>query len=183
MRSLQPTTAALGALLLFGAVSACSTSTDSTPPASSAPAAAAPAQAPAAPRDPRLLADDLPLLPDGVTMAVRPVEVVRATYEFAARHPEVLSYVPCFCGCERGGHKGNHDCFVSSRDASGRVTGWEAHALGCEICIDVAQRAMQMHNAGASVAAIRTAIDKEYAGSPFQTPTPKPRAGGTHDHQ
>ena len=26
---------------------------------------------------------------------------------FAAEHPEILSYVPCFCGCERAGHRGN----------------------------------------------------------------------------
>jgi Protein of unknown function with PCYCGC motif len=184
MRSHLSTISAIGTIVLLGAVAACSTSTDSAPPAASTPAASAvPAQPAPAPRDPRVLAEDLPPLPDGVTMAVRPVEVVRATYEFAARHPEVLTYVPCFCGCERGGHKGNEDCFVSSRNASGRVTGWEAHALGCEICIDVAQRAMQMHNAGASVSAIRAAIDKEYAGSPFETPTPRPKAGGMHDHQ
>ena len=32
--------------------------------------------------------------------------------------------------------------------------------MGCEICIDIATEAMQMHNAGASVAAIRAAIDE-----------------------
>src|SRR5262249_27686488 len=37
---------------------------------------------------------------------------INAAYRFAAEHPEVLSYVPCFCGCERGGHRGNEDCFV-----------------------------------------------------------------------
>ena len=30
-----------------------------------------------------------------------PAEVVTAAYQFAAEHPEVLSYVPCFCGCEQ----------------------------------------------------------------------------------
>src|SRR5690349_8751014 len=28
----------------------------------------------------------------------RSPEVIRAAYTFAAEHPEVLSYVPCFCG-------------------------------------------------------------------------------------
>ena len=37
-------------------------------------------------------------------------------YEFAARHPEVMKFVPCFCGCERGGHKDNHDCFVMTQE-------------------------------------------------------------------
>ncbi len=30
----------------------------------------------------------------------RSTEVVTAAYKFAAEHPEILSYVPCFCGCE-----------------------------------------------------------------------------------
>ena len=122
---------------------------------------------------------DLPPLPPGVNIAVRPPEVVRATYEFAARHPEVLQYIPCFCGCERAGHGDNDDCFVARRNAKGQVTEWETHALDCEICIDVAQQAMQMHNSGASVSAIRAAIEKKYAtiGGPH-TPTPMP----AHNH-
>lgn len=133
--------------------------------------------------DPRYLAADLPLLPTGVVAAVRPVTVMRATYEFAARHPEVMHYVPCFCGCEKGGHKDNHDCFVSARSADGKVTGWEGHALSCEVCVDVAYQAWQMHNTGASVSAIRDAIEKKFAGFPGgHTPTPMPKRGGTsHD--
>jgi len=99
--------------------------------------------------------------------------VVAAVYEFAARHPEVLQYVPCFCGCERHGHNGNHDCFVKSRDANGRVT-WDSHGYGCAVCIDVARDAMQMFNSGASLTAIRAAIDKKYGASSM--PTPKPPA-------
>src|SRR5437899_2009662 len=34
----------------------------------------------------------------------RSAEVVAAAYKFAAEHPEVLSYIPCFCGCEHSGH-------------------------------------------------------------------------------
>ena len=48
------------------------------------------------------------------------MEIVRAVYVFAAKHPEVLSYVPCFCGCETRGHKHNDDCFVAARDAQGK---------------------------------------------------------------
>jgi hypothetical protein len=49
----------------------------------------------------------------------RPIEQVRAMYAFAARHPEVLKYMPCYCGCEIGGHKNVRDCFVRGRDADG----------------------------------------------------------------
>ena len=45
----------------------------------------------------------------------RPPEVIRATYKFAAEHPEVLNYVPCFCGCDKSGHRSSEDCFVKSR--------------------------------------------------------------------
>lgn len=162
------------------ALSACSSpQTAGAPAASSAPAVPA-TQAPAPQADPRFLASDLPLLPDNVGMAVRPVAVVRAAYEFAARHPEVMKYVPCFCGCERGGHQDNHDCFVGNRSADNRVTGWESHGMVCEVCIDVATQARQMHNSGASVPAIRDAIEKTYAPHyEGHTPTPMPKRGGT----
>ena len=58
-----------------------------------------------------------------------PPDVVRAVYEFAARRPDVLRYVPCFCGCERNGHKANEDCFISARAADGRPD-WDTHGLG-----------------------------------------------------
>lgn len=70
----------------------------------------------------------LPPLPFSDFPAVRPPEVIRAVYEFAARHPEVLRYVPCYCGCERQGHVGNDDCFIASRDAQGNVT-WDPHGM------------------------------------------------------
>jgi len=107
----------------------------------------------------------------------RPVSVVQSVYEFAARHPEVLQYVPCYCGCENLGHKGNHECFVKRRAADGRVLEWEPHGSGCTICVDVARDAMLMFNSGASVTAIRTAIDSKYGTRyPSSTPTPKPQA-------
>ena len=105
------------------------------------------------------------------------METVRAVYRFAAEHPEVLSYVPCFCGCERGGHRGNDDCFVKARNAQGDVTEWEPHGLDCAVCLDVANEAMQMHRSGASVRDIRAAIEKKWASpSAGHTPTPMPPA-------
>jgi len=119
----------------------------------------------------------LPPLPRVGYAPARPMEVVQQVFEFAARHPEVLSYVPCYCGCEnpRLGHKGNHDCFVKSRAANGMVTEWEPHGIGCQICIDVGREAMLLFNSGASVTSIRAAIEKKY-GAYFgsSTPTPKP---------
>ena len=121
---------------------------------------------------------NLPPLPFQAYAPPRPMETVRAVYRFAAEHPEVLSYVPCFCGCERGGHKGNDDCFVKARNAQGDVTEWEPHGLDCAVCIDVANEAMQMTRSGASVTDIRKVIEAKWnrPGS-GHTPTPMPHAG------
>lgn len=150
-------------------------SSEVTVPPGQSVASTQPAQTPAP--DPRFLAADLPLLPEGVDRGVMPLPVVRAAYEFAARHPEVMNYMPCFCGCERAGHKGNHDCFVSGRDGK-KITSWEPHGLVCEICLLVAQQAEQMHNSGSSLKDIRAAIEAKYATISFErghhTPTPPP---------
>jgi hypothetical protein len=108
----------------------------------------------------------------------RSPEIITATYKFAAEHPEVLSYVPCFCGCERSGHRGNEDCFVQKRGPNGDVTEWTEHGMECTVCLDVAQQAMQMHASGASVRDIRAAVEKRWASQSAQshthTPTPEP---------
>src|SRR5262245_45851486 len=109
----------------------------SAPPPAQPPATPAPEPAPAgdASRNegdtpPAITDADLPPLPVTPFPAARPAEVVRSVYSFAAKHPEVLSKVPCFCGCERMGHRQNDDCFVAARDARGRVTAWEPHGVG-----------------------------------------------------
>ena len=72
----------------------------------------------------------LPPLPLVRFPAARPPEVLRSVYEFAANNPEVLNYVPCFCGCENFGHVSSHDCFVDHRNQDGQVVAWEAHGMG-----------------------------------------------------
>ncbi len=119
----------------------------------------------------------LPPLPVQAYAPPRPPEVVRAAYVFAAEHPEILSYVPCFCGCERGGHKGNDDCFVARRAENGDVVEWEPHGLDCAVCIDVATYAKTLHSSGASLNDIRNAVEQRWAGAAAHgthTPTPLP---------
>jgi hypothetical protein len=77
---------------------------------------------------PLAYAGELPPFPTSPYPAPRPPEVIQAVYTFAARHPEVLHYVPCFCGCQRMGHSDNDDCFIKSREANGRPT-WEPHGM------------------------------------------------------
>ena len=116
---------------------------------------------------------ELPAYPLG-----RSPEVITAAYRFAAEHPEVLTYVPCFCGCERSGHRGNEDCFVKSRAANGDVSQWEPHGMECNVCVDVATQAKQMYSSGASVRDIRAAVEQKWASQAAEmhthTPTPQP---------
>ncbi|SFA80798.1 Protein of unknown function with PCYCGC motif-containing protein [Bacillus sp. UNCCL13] len=38
---------------------------------------------------------------------------VLEAYQFAVSNPEVLNYMPCYCGCyEEDGHTSNTNCFV-----------------------------------------------------------------------
>ena len=136
-----------------------------------APAARAVVPQKAAPAGP------LPPLPKVSFEPSAPMAVVQQVYEFAARHPEVLQYMPCYCGCERVGHGGNHDCFVKSRASNGRITEWDAHGIGCAVCLNVGFRAMTLFNQNKTVAEIRATIDKEVGSKyPSSTPTPVPPA-------
>src|SRR5579871_4746649 len=101
-------------------IAACSSPADAPQKAASPPQAAATSaasgaapQAPmlAAPSGPRFLEAGLPLLPDNLPYAVRPLDYEKSVFSFAAHHSEVLRYIPCFCGCERMGHHANDECF------------------------------------------------------------------------
>ncbi len=117
-----------------------------------------------------------PPLPAMGFAPVRPMNIVRATYDFAAQHPEILSFVPCYCGCGADGHKANDSCFVARRDARGNVLEWDTHGFGCTICVDVAREAMQLYSSGADVHSIRAAIEKKWTpgNAAGKTPTPFP---------
>lgn len=52
---------------------------------------------------------------------------VQEAYRYAAGHPEVLQYIPCYCGCGNIGHRHNGNCYVQERHADGRIT-FTSHA-------------------------------------------------------
>ena len=119
---------------------------------------------------------DMPMIELGGYTPSRPMEVLRDAHIFTADHPEVASYVPCYCGCGSAGHKNNADCFVKDRDEQGRVTEWEPHGVACAVCIDIAVDSMKMRNSGASVTAIRKKVQNDYRPHfpNSETPTPAP---------
>ena len=128
--------AGAGAFFLLGgdraAVAPGQTGETPSVPASS-PAAAGTAAAPASPA-PQFTSEDLEGLPmpplPYVPQTAGPADLMRQAYVFAARNPDVLDYVPCYCGCgQTDGHVGNTDCFVESRAPNGAVTEWDIHGM------------------------------------------------------
>ncbi|MEE2792923.1 MAG: PCYCGC motif-containing (lipo)protein [Acidobacteriota bacterium] len=75
--------------------------------------------------------DDLPMPPlPYMNQTAGPPELMRQAYVFAARNPDILDYVPCYCGCgQTDGHVGNTDCFVESRAPNGQVLEWAPHGM------------------------------------------------------
>ena len=127
--------AGAGAFLLSGADPA---ETVSDPAHEASSATASPVNAPAAAASesaaPQFTSEDLAGLPmpplPYVPQTAGPVDLMRQAYVFAARNPDVLSYVPCYCGCGMSdGHQSNVDCFVESRAPNGAVTEWDVHGM------------------------------------------------------
>lgn len=91
---------------------------------------------------------------------------VAMAYRFAAAAPDVLQQLPCYCGCGPMGHASNYACFW---DEQGK---FDPHALGCGICVDIAEDARRGLQQGLSLADIRSQVDADYSrfGPPTDTP-------------
>jgi hypothetical protein len=70
------------------------------------------------------LAPDSALPPE---LRQSPPEVQEA-YRFALANPEVLEFVPCYCGCGSAGHMNNRMCYIRSQGEDGKVI-FDSHAL------------------------------------------------------
>lgn len=67
-------------------------------------------------------------LPDFVNGPTVPKGTAEA-YQFAVDNPDVLKYIPCYCGCGKlEGHDSNLDCFIKS--GSGNDIVFDKHAAG-----------------------------------------------------
>lgn len=110
------------------------------------------------------LAESLELAPlEGMPAEVQEAPAtVRQAYQFAAANPEVLSSIPCYCGCGSMGHTSNYACYVSGTDENGSTV-FDAHALACSICVDITQDVMRLLREGKSPQEARAYIDSTYA--------------------
>ena len=90
-----------------------------------------------------------------------PVAVQQA-YQFNVANPELMTQLPCYCGCGAMGHTSNYSCYVSGVDTDGKVK-YDTHALGCSICVDITQDAMRLLQQGKTVPEIKAYVDQTYA--------------------
>ena len=90
-----------------------------------------------------------------------PVTVTQA-YQFAVANQEILSQLPCYCGCGGMGHTSNYSCYLAGEDENGGLT-FDGHALGCSLCVDITQDAMRMLEEGKTTGEIRAYVDQTYS--------------------
>ena len=100
---------------------------------------------------------------DGMPADVQNAPVlVQQAYQFNVANPDVMTQIPCYCGCGAMGHTSNYSCYVSGVDADGKVI-IDAHALGCSICVDITQDTMRLYKQGKTVPEIKAFVDQTYA--------------------
>ena len=99
------------------------------------------------------------MMPDEVKSAP---PVTQQAYQFAVANPDVMTHIPCYCGCGAMGHTSNYSCYVESVDGAGSVK-FDGHALGCSICVDITQDALRLSQQGKSPQDIKAYVDKTYS--------------------
>lgn len=87
---------------------------------------------------------------------------VREAYQFAIANPDALKNVPCYCGCGAIGHTSNYSCYIKATKGDGTPV-FDDHALGCSICVDIAQDVLRLTKEGKSPGDIRAAIVSTYS--------------------
>jgi hypothetical protein len=99
----------------------------------------------------------------GLPLEVQSAPVtVKQAYQFAVANPEILSQLPCYCGCGGMGHTSNYSCYIAGEGENGGLT-FDNHALGCSICVDITQDAMRMLDEGKTTTEIGAYVDQTYS--------------------
>lgn len=92
-------------------------------------------------------------------------------YAYALANPDVLTYIPCTCGCGSMGHLSNYNCYVRAVSPGGSVA-FDPHATGCQTCVEITRAVIEMRARGTPLPEIRDAIDARFAGTPTDTEYP-----------
>jgi hypothetical protein len=174
----RPAAVALFALLLLSgpALAACSTGHSASPGTGwTAMPTMEPQATPSAPA-----AAEMPMAAAEAAWAARP-DYVRANaateeaYHFALQHPEIVQWMPCYCGCEGMGHGSNLDCYYKHGRPSDRAV-FEEHASYCDICVQITLKTKQLNAEGVSLREIRQVVDQTFGGTAPGTQTDLPPA-------
>ena len=100
---------------------------------------------------------------------------VQEAYRYALERPDVIRWMPCYCGCASMQHRTNLDCFMRARMTAGAVA-FEQHASFCDVCVQTALLAKQRIGEGRSLAEIRAEVDATFGGNGVPgTPTDLPK--------
>ena len=112
-------------------------------------------------------------LPDYVMAAS---EDVQMAYQYAMDRPDVMMWMPCYCGCGgHSGHKSAKNCFIKESSTATNVQ-FDEHGANCEMCVGIALDTKRMQEEGRSLTEIRTYIDETYGSIGPGTDTPLPPA-------
>ena len=104
----------------------------------------------------------MPVL-DGMPVEVKNAPaVVQQAYQFNVANPDVMTQIPCYCGCGSMGHTSNYSCYVSGVGTDGAIN-YDTHALGCSICVDITQDTMRLLKQGKTVPEIKAYVDQTYS--------------------
>ncbi len=99
------------------------------------------------------------IAPPGVIAEADIPEALRPLYTGAVANSDVFASTPCYCGCmDMLGHRHLLDCFQRP-DGSG----WEAHAVGCGVCLGEARQVIDLLAAGSEPDEVVAAVVAEWS--------------------
>lgn len=124
------------------------------------------------------VAADMPMPGAEVAWASRPAYVrsnpaTEEAYAFALAHPQIVRWMPCYCGCAAMDHGSNLDCYFKHAQPGDRAT-FEEHASFCDICVQITLKTKELNAQGRSLHDIRLIIDQTFGGTVPGTLTDQP---------
>jgi Protein of unknown function with PCYCGC motif len=102
---------------------------------------------------------------------VRTASSTEAAYHYAIEHPEVVAWMPCYCGCGAMEHRSNLDCYLKANGVR-----FDEHASYCEICVRITLKAKDLVAQGKSLREVRAIVDATWGGTAPGTDTQLPPA-------
>lgn len=84
---------------------------------------------------------------------------IERAYRLAADHQRLFAQVACYCGCvnlPEDPHRNLLDCFMNDDGT------FEPHAIGCTVCVDIANDAVAWQAEGKSADEVRSLVDEKY---------------------